>query len=129
MSPSESIYAALRRPYATRGRAGRAEFWWWTLIGLALFGLALWLELGLRGVLDGLGLAPGMLFGAWGVIYAPTWLCAASRRLHDVGRSAWWLLIGVIPVAGWLVLLYWFASYSVQTLNRHGKPPPGVFWT
>lgn len=129
MSPSENLISALRRPYATRGRAGLGEFWWWSLLGALLLGGALGLELGARGALDGLGIMRGALVGAWALIYAPTWLCVAARRLHDVGRSAWWLLLGLIPVAGWLALLWWFGSYSQQTLNRHGKPPPGVFWT
>lgn len=129
MSPSENLSSAMRRPYATRGRAGLGEFWWWTALGLALLGAVLAAELLARGTLDAMGASRGALIGAWALIYAPTWLCVAARRLHDVGRSAWWLLLGLIPVAGWLSLLWWFGCYSQQSLNRHGKPPRGVFWT
>ena len=31
----------------------------------------------------------------------------AVRRLHDVGRNGWWLLLNLVPLIGFLVLLFW----------------------
>ncbi|MGG7568328.1 DUF805 domain-containing protein [Rhodovulum sp. DZ06] len=123
MSPGDSIKHAATHGLRVRGRAGRSEFWWWTLLGLAWLGLAAFAET------QPLGAPRGMIFAAAFILYAPTWLCVASRRLHDAGHTAWWLAAGMIPVVGWLMLLWWFLAPSVPTLNRHGKPPPGVFWT
>ena len=36
----------------------------------------------------------------------------AARRLHDVGKSAWWLLIGLVPVLGWIYLIYLYCQPS-----------------
>ena len=123
MSPGDSIKQAAYRALRVRGRAGRTEFWWWTLLGVILFGFAGWA--GTLGIVRPQGAAAAAVF----ILYAPSWLCVAARRLHDAGHTAWWLLAGMIPVIGWLMLLWWFLAPSVPTLNRHGKPPPGVFWT
>lgn len=123
MSPGDSIKRAAVNALKVRGRAGRPEFWWWTLLGLALIAVAAWAETA------PLGTPRGAVLAGVNLLYAPTWLCTASRRLHDAGHTAWWLLAGLIPVIGWLMLLWWFMAASVPTLNRHGKPPPGVFWT
>ena len=34
-------------------------------------------------------------------------LAVTSRRLHDIGRSGWWQLIVLLPLIGWIVLIYW----------------------
>ena len=44
------------------------------------------------------------------------------RRLHDTDRSGWWLLIGLIPVIGWIVLVYWYASEGTPGTNQFGPP-------
>lgn len=43
------------------------------------------------------------------VVFVPT-LAVMVRRLHDGARSAWWLLIGAVPVVGAIVLLVFLAS-------------------
>lgn len=114
------------RVLATRGRAGRREFWTLTLICTLAFAAAFAVEFEApAGLAPPQGLAAVIALATAG----PVWLCAASRRLHDTGRSAWWLLAGVVPVGGWLILLVWFLSASQPALNRHGRPPRGVFWT
>lgn len=46
-----------------------------------------------------------------------------ARRLHDIDRSAWWLLIGLIPIVGWLVLIYWYAQPGTSGANQFGADP------
>ncbi|WP_108262768.1 DUF805 domain-containing protein [Mangrovicoccus ximenensis] len=53
-------------------------------------------------------------------------LAAASRRLHDAGRSAWWLLPAPVPMIGFPVLLVFLLARSEDGPNRHGPPEP---WT
>jgi len=55
-----------------------------------------------------------------------SWLgiCLAARRLHDIGRSAWWLLAFVVPVIGAL-WLFWllFLRRGSEGENRYGPDP------
>lgn len=39
-------------------------------------------------------------------------LAVTARRLHDIGRSGWWQLVALIPLVGWLILLYWCVQDS-----------------
>jgi uncharacterized membrane protein YhaH (DUF805 family) len=45
------------------------------------------------------------------------------RRLHDTDRSGWWYWIVLIPILGWLVLLYFLVSAGTPGANRYGPPP------
>jgi len=103
--------------YATiSGRARRSEYWWF----------ALFLLIG-NGVLS---LVDTILFGDANVLSAifslatvvPS-ICAGGRRLHDTGRSAWWLLLGLIPLIGFLVLLWWFVQKGTDGANEFGPDP------
>lgn len=89
--------------YATfEGTAHRPEYWWFVLF-LILGNLVL-------SVIDGMLFSSGMqLFGGlFSLATLIPYLAVAARRLHDVGRSGWWLLLGLIPLIGFLVLLWWF---------------------
>ena len=44
----------------------------------------------------------------------------AIRRLHDIDKSGWWLLLIFIPLIGLIVLIFWFASKSDEGINRFG---------
>lgn len=50
-------------------------------------------------------------------------LSVAVRRLHDTGRSGWWLLIGVFPIVGPLYLVVLYCQDSEMGDNRYGPPP------
>jgi uncharacterized membrane protein YhaH (DUF805 family) len=50
-------------------------------------------------------------------------LTVSVRRLHDTGRSGWWLLIGIIPLIGGIVLIVWFAQDGELGVNRFGPNP------
>ena len=50
-------------------------------------------------------------------------LGVAIRRLHDTDRSGWWLLVGLIPLIGWIVLVFWYASEGTRGENRFGTSP------
>jgi uncharacterized membrane protein YhaH (DUF805 family) len=52
-------------------------------------------------------------------------LAVSVRRLHDTGRSGWWLLVGLVPLVGALVLLIWACQRS-DAENRFGPPPAGT---
>jgi uncharacterized membrane protein YhaH (DUF805 family) len=47
-------------------------------------------------------------------------LAVAARRLHDTDRSGWWLLLGLIPVIGSLVLIFFLVQKGTEGSNRFG---------
>jgi uncharacterized membrane protein YhaH (DUF805 family) len=53
-------------------------------------------------------------------------LAVGARRLHDTGRSGWWLLIDFIPIVGQIVLIYFFVLDSQPGANQYGPNPKGV---
>lgn len=108
--------------YATfSGRASRPEFWWFTLfLFLCNLGLAI-----LDGLIFGFGENDGQLFGVlFGLATFLPSLAVGARRLHDIGRSGWWLLISLIPLIGIIVLIVWWATKSDPGDNTHGPAAP-----
>jgi uncharacterized membrane protein YhaH (DUF805 family) len=98
------------------GRAGRAEFWWFFLATFIV-----------SAVLNIFGRA-SVVFVVLGVIYSLAVLipsiAVGVRRLHDTGRSGWWILIGLIPLVGFIVLIVFWASQPNPGPNQYGPPPP-----
>lgn len=108
-------YLAVLKNYAGfSGRARRKEYWMFTLIS---FVISL--------VLTIIGSAIGVEFISYiysiGVLI-PT-LAVAVRRLHDTGRSGWWLLIALVPLVGAIVLIVFLASEGKPETNEHGANP------
>jgi uncharacterized membrane protein YhaH (DUF805 family) len=89
------------------GRARRSEYWW--------FVLAILLGSVVTSLVGDLVYAVFVL----GTI-VPS-LAAAARRLHDTGRSGWLQLIVLIPLVGWLILIYFLAQEG-EGANRFGEP-------
>ena len=104
------------RKYATfSGRAGRGEYWWMFLVSIIVSTVA-----SVIGSISAGGDAmaasrntgdPGDILNyLWAVATIIPSLALAVRRLHDVDKSGWWLLIGLIPIVGWIILIVWYAS-------------------
>lgn len=113
-------YLRVLRNYVTfSGRARRREYWMFVLISM-LIGVALtFVETG--GKMPGpdqYTLLPTLYYLA---VFLPG-LAVAVRRLHDTGRSGWWLLIGIIPFLGSLVLLV-FMCLDSEAENQYGPNP------
>lgn len=119
--------------YATfSGRAIRSELWWFVLFNVILSIVAGVLDRTLFGVHD---MHTSMGDGSMGFNYQPSLigsvvslalllpnLAVAARRLHDIDKSGWWMLIGIIPVIGWLILIYWYVQEGTKGPNRFGAP-------
>jgi uncharacterized membrane protein YhaH (DUF805 family) len=117
-----SWYLKVLKQYADfRGRARRREFWWFALIHLLLICLLVIVELTL-----GLGdpvRRLGLLSGLYVVGAAVPGLAVTVRRLHDWGRTGWWVLIAVIPVLGVIALLVLMLIDSQPGDNEYGPNP------
>lgn len=53
-------------------------------------------------------------------------LAVQARRLHDTNRTGWWILIGLIPVVGWIVLIVFYVFDSTPGDNKYGPNPKGM---
>lgn len=110
----------LRNYIGFGGRARRKEYWMFHLVNFILVGVL--------GMLDSLlGLHIGKDKGALTTIYTiliflPLW-AVQFRRLHDTDRSAWWLLLLLIPFVGWLVILAFNCQDGTPATNRFGPAP------
>lgn len=106
--------------YATfSGRARRSEYWW--------FALFTWIVSLVLSLLDGsMSGDVGILSGIWGLgTFLPA-LAAGARRLHDIDRTAWWLLIMLVPLIGLIVLIVFLATPGTRGANRFGTDPLGA---
>ncbi len=108
--------------YATfSGRARRSEFWWWYLVLVVIGVVSSFFDriLG-SGIIGG---SVDLVFGLIGLALLLPSLAVTVRRLHDTGRSGWWLLIGLVPVVGQLILLFFCLLPSDRGPNQHGFAP------
>jgi uncharacterized membrane protein YhaH (DUF805 family) len=102
-----------------RGRASRSEFWWWQLFLLLGGIVAALLDLFANSnVLGGEPLAS--LFYLATIIPG---LAVSVRRLHDTDSSGWWILLGLIPFIGIIVLIVWWCLEGSKGYNRFGPDP------
>lgn len=124
--------------YATfHGRAPRSEFWWFYLFIIVIdiiLGFFVGSDTMVRireGGFDAMSIAFAsnralMLQGLIHLALLLPMLAVAVRRLHDTGRTGWWLLIGLIfPFFGMLLLIWWWTQPSEPRPNAHGMPPLG----
>lgn len=107
------------------GRASRAEFWWLQL-AIALFsvpGLFCLLVAALFGLLQSFRLAGGILMliaDLATIAFILPLVACAVRRLHDTGRSGWFLMLVFIPIWGWIPLLTMLLLPSQIGENKYG---------
>lgn len=50
-------------------------------------------------------------------------LAVCFRRLHDIGKSGAWILIGLVPIAGFIILIVFLATDSQAGENKYGPNP------
>lgn len=115
-------YLSVLKNYATfSGRARRKEYWMFTLFN-AIFYVTL-------SVLDALlGLVNydnpfGILAPIYSLAVMLPGIAVGIRRLHDTGRSAWWLAISLVPLIGIIVLMVFMCLDSQAGENKYGANP------
>ena len=110
-----------------KGRAGRREFWYFTLFYLIIAVIL--------GIIDSLVFgsvsengtpSAGVLGSIFSLALLLPSLGISIRRLHDIGKSGWWLLIGLVPLIGCIVLLIFYIKDSQPGTNQYGPNPKGI---
>jgi uncharacterized membrane protein YhaH (DUF805 family) len=120
MNFGDSIKSGFNRYFDFSTRSSRSEYWWWYLFNM----ISTYAFVFLGGALVNMGFEAGaLLFGLWGLAMLIPTLAVAVRRLHDTDRSGWWLLIGLVPLIGWIVLIIWYVSRGTEGDNEYGPDP------
>jgi uncharacterized membrane protein YhaH (DUF805 family) len=101
-------------------RASRSEFWFFILF-LTILGIVVGFIDGAMGVFWGAMWAPGNTIVTI-VTFVPA-LSVTARRLHDVNRSGWWMLIYFTLIGILFPLLYWWCRKGDEGENRFGPKP------
>lgn len=122
MSFTAAVRSVLTQYVGFSGRARRSEYWWFVLFSI-LVGI-------IASVLDSVlgtdfeSSAGSGLFSLLAnlALLLPS-LAVAIRRLHDTDRSGWWVLIGLIPILGLIVLVVFFVQDGTPGPNRFGPSP------
>ena|SRR5579862_1566690 len=114
-------YLTVLKKYAVfDGRARRKEYWFFQLMNTLVIVVL---------VVVG-GVAPGMSFSPSRLLIV-LYLCAVLlpslgvtvRRLHDIGRSGWWIFISFVPFVGGIILLVFTFMDSQPNANQYGPNP------
>lgn len=129
MTMASAIRACLGKYASFRGRARRAEFWWFVLafslaqvvvmlLDITLFGETRQSDHGFSGQTD-----TPLLTVLFTLAMIPPYISVLVRRLHDTGRSGWWYWIILLPMIGPLVLLFFLVSRGTAGPNAYGPDP------
>lgn len=121
----EWFLKVVRDNYANfNGRARRKEYWMFFLINMiismTLYGLAIIGTLSEIRILSTIGFG---LYGLYTLAMLIPSLAVGIRRLHDTGRSGWWLLIGFVPLIGAIVMLIFTVQEGDPCPNEYGEDP------
>jgi uncharacterized membrane protein YhaH (DUF805 family) len=96
------------------GRARRSEYWWFYLFNIIVNAVA--------SVVDGAIGMPILAIVAFLGLIIPG-IAVSVRRMHDIGKSGWWLFIVLIPLVGIILLIYWFVQRGTVGPNEYGEDP------
>jgi uncharacterized membrane protein YhaH (DUF805 family) len=118
-------YLKVLKQYADfSGRARRQEYWMFALFNMIFTIVAMILDNVLGIAMEGVGYGPIYILYVLAV-FIPG-LAVAVRRLHDVGKSGWMLLIALIPLVGAIWLLVLLFTDSQKESNKWGQNPKEI---
>ncbi len=106
--------AALKKYVDFSGRARRKEYWFFFL-----FNIIIMIVLTAIDAMLGLGFL-GLIYALAVILPA---ISVTIRRLHDTDRVGWWILIGLVPVVGGIILLVFMVLPGTSGDNQFGPDP------
>ena len=119
MSFVDAIKSVFTQYVGFSGRARRSEFWYFYLFTILLSIVASIVQRAMTNSTN------GIVTTIIGLAIILPYLAVAVRRLHDTSRSGWWLLIGLIPVVGTIILIVFWVQDSHGD-NQYGPSPKAV---
>ena len=112
---------ALKKYAVVAGRASRREYWSFVLLSVLISLVLTAIDLIIGRYDEARGVGP--LSSLFTLAMLLPLVCVSVRRLHDTGRSGWWLLVGLVPVLGGLALLVLTLSRGQREPNGYGPVP------
>jgi uncharacterized membrane protein YhaH (DUF805 family) len=113
-----AVAICLNRYFQISDRAPRSKYWYFLLFaGVAAFA---------AGIVD-LFVDPRYeVFGTFVdlALFLPM-ITVSVRRLHDIDRSGWWLLLAFVPLFGPIIVFIWSIIAGTRGANRYGPDPLG----
>jgi len=116
MNFMEAVRSGFNNYVGFSGRAARSEYWYWTLFVVVASFVA--------GIIDGL-VGLGFIGAIVSLALLLPGIAVSARRLHDLDRTAWWLLIALTGI-GLIVLLVFDCIKGTAGPNRFGPDPLGA---
>ena len=105
--------------------ARRSEFWYFYLFDLIISAIFSVLS-GILGNVPVVGTLITILSALVALAILVPGLAVSFRRMHDIGKSAWWFLLGLIPLVGWIIVIVLLAKDSQPGENAYGPNPKGI---
>ena len=112
------VKLGFKRYFDFKGRSSRSEYWWWFLFITVISTITRAIDSGALGAdPGGAGELPGLLNSVWGLAVLIPSIAVSVRRLHDINRSGWWMLLHFGFGVGSIVLLAWACMPSKDDPN------------
>ena len=115
MNFGEAIASGFSNYVNFSSRAARSEYWYWVLFNV--------LAQVVTELIDNAVIGMSVTTAIFSLAVLLPGIAVAARRLHDVDRTGWWLLLAFVPVVGLIVLLIWFCTKGTDGSNRFGPDP------
>lgn len=134
MQPVNALKAAFQNYVNFKDRTSRGGFWWYVLAYLIVAIILGFVDSALFGggsaeVVAGDGVAvsysSGPLVSLWMLVNIIPSIAISARRMHDTNRTGWLQLLGLIPLLGWIFLIYVYVQKGTAGENRFGADPLG----
>ncbi len=118
-------YLAVLKNYAVfSGRARRKEYWMFVLFNMIFAIVAMILDNVLGIAMEGIGYGP--IYGLYVLAMLIPSIAVGVRRLHDVGKSGWFMFIALIPIVGAIWLLILVCTDGIAGSNEYGANPKEI---
>jgi len=121
MTFTEAIKSGFSNYVNFTGRSSRSAFWYWVLFAF-IVGIAADI-VDISTASDDLMSSSFLASRLWSLVTLLPNLAVGARRLHDTGRSGFWLFLSLLPIIGIIVLIVWWASKGTSGPNRYGADP------
>ena len=128
MGFSDAVQNVLMNNYANlNGRASRSEYWWFVLFNFIVNIVTFVIDLTLGSMITyDMGYVGLIAFLA---LLLPT-VSVSVRRLHDIGKSGWWILLAIIPIVNFIgifVIIVFTIMEGEEQPNQYGNVPTNTF--
>jgi len=132
MQPLNALKAAFQNYVNFKDRTSRSGFWWYVLAYLIVAIILSVVDSALFGggstefstdEVAAVSFSSGPLVSAWMLVSLIPSSAISARRMHDTNRTGWLQLVGLIPLLGWIFLIYVCVQKGMAGANRFGADP------